>query len=119
MIEYRLHIHNTFLSFYLETEGEILSGDGENPDLVQIFLDTDNADNTGYAINGMGADYLIAIVGIRGTVLSARLYQYNVRYRTETPRGGHDWNAWAPMFEVDADSKRNGLHLGGTWGPSG
>jgi len=75
----------------------------------RIFIDTDNDPETGYRINDMGANYLVEIYGFENRVLSSNYYEYDVNYRTETQRDQHDWNAWSPMFEVDAAVNENEL----------
>jgi len=94
-----------YLSFYVETKEDMFEGFGIEGDVVRIFIDTDSNVNTGYAINWIGADYLIEMYGYGNRILSSSYYEYDVNHRTETPRGQYDWNAWSSMFEADSAVK--------------
>jgi len=94
-----------YLSFFVETTDNMFEGFGLEGDVVRIFIDTDSNADTGYAINWVGADYLIEAYGYENRILSSSYYEYDVNHRTESPRGQHDWNAWSSMFEVDSAVK--------------
>jgi len=102
ILSYALNVKGNMISFYLRTDSEVLSGTSGRPDMVQIFLDTDANAGTGYLINGIGADALVEITGIKGEILSSNLYQYDTHYRIDGTRGQDDWNGWAPLFNVEA-----------------
>ncbi|MCK5548129.1 MAG: hypothetical protein KAI64_03885, partial [Thermoplasmata archaeon] len=46
-------------------------------DTVYAYVDKDKNPNTGYVVNGIGADHLISISGKYGEILSARYFKYN------------------------------------------
>ncbi|WP_455393193.1 FG-GAP-like repeat-containing protein [[Eubacterium] cellulosolvens] len=84
------------ISFYLEVYGSILNGIEKEsneinligPDAIQIFLDVDRNPDTGYSINGIGADYLIEIQGYKNSISSSCLKSFNI------DRDQHDWHGW-------------------------
>jgi len=96
-----------FLSFYLQTAESLLSGFGSTGDTLRIFIDTDSNANTGYSIKTIGSDFLVEIYGVDNTITSSWYYQYDLNYRSQEPRSNHDWNAWSPMFSVDAAVEGN------------
>jgi len=100
-----------YLYFYVETADEMYQGIGSSGDSIRLFLDTDVSIDTGYVIEGIGADYLIEIYGIHNEIFSSNYYEYYVDHRSnsEEPRGQYDWNAWAPMFKVDSRVEGNKL----------
>ena len=50
------------MAFYLEVEGTILIGNF-GLDSVNIFIDEDDNPETGYKINSLGADKMVAVTG--------------------------------------------------------
>ncbi|MFQ6059988.1 MAG: hypothetical protein ACE5KV_01665 [Thermoplasmata archaeon] len=82
--------NHRFLSLYVEVDAIALWGNPSTrvPDTFNVLLDVDNDDSTGYLIRGMGADYLIQILGYRGEVNRAQLY----KYVSESDQ--RNWSAW-------------------------
>ena len=107
IIEVRMDRGKMYFSLYMHVTGGALEGWGSRGDLIRIFFDIDAQSETGYQINGIGADYLIEIFGINQEILSANYYEYFVNYRSTETRGQNDWNGWAPMFEVSAAANDN------------
>ncbi len=90
-----------YLSLYLQVFGTMLIGNPATdvPDTVHFLLDSDNDPSTGYAIRGIGSDYLIRILGHGGEVLSRQL----LRYSASDEEGQTNWSAWAADGNPKAD----------------
>jgi hypothetical protein len=92
IIDYRVDGRQMELSFYVKVEGQILAGEPDEPgggkhvDTVYIFIDTDLDSDSGYFIEGLGADYMIEIYGWNGEVIGSALFSY-----TDLAQ---DWNFW-------------------------
>jgi len=99
------------LSFYIQTSDDILQGWLGDGDVVRIFVDSDVRPETGYAVSGIGSDYLIEVYGNKGKVLSSNYYEYDITHRSLETRGQHDWNGWSPMYAVDSAAKGNQLEV--------
>jgi len=61
-----------YLSFYLETIEPLFGGTSGRT--ARVLIDSDQDPSSGYAILGLGADYLIELYGRQGYVLTAVLY---------------------------------------------
>ena len=95
---YGINNDKTKLSFYIKVEDTILRdyGTQKDGDTIQIFVDLDQNVETGYIINGIGADSMIEIYGRSNEILSSMYYKF------DNSRANNDWNAWEVMFEVEA-----------------
>ena len=82
-----------FLYVQAEPGNQVLAGNLQSKlgDFLRVFIDSDGSDETGYAIAGTGADYLVQVVGREeGQGSVARMsaaYRYIGQDQT-------DWNAW-------------------------
>ncbi|MCK4456249.1 MAG: FG-GAP repeat protein [Thermoplasmata archaeon] len=82
-----------FLYVQVEPGNQVLAGNLQSKlgDFLRVFIDSDGNDETGYAVAGTGADYLVQIVGRdEGQGAVARMhavYRYIGLDQT-------DWNAW-------------------------
>jgi hypothetical protein len=97
IVNYRVDNRSSKMSFYLEAQGEILSGEpnGEkHVDTSFIFIDCDQSPDTGYYIKGIGADFLIEICCWDGQIVNSNLYRYSV--------DSQDWNFWIYKGTVEA-----------------
>ena len=104
LIDYKISSDNLFISFYLKVKGKMFGYlNIEKNYVVQIFIDTDLDENTGYLISQIGADYMIEISGNKNNIMSSMYYQF------DESRVNNDWNAWEVMFEVESDSNENEL----------
>jgi hypothetical protein len=97
IIDYRIDSRQLELSFYLKVDGHMLQGEphgGKHVDTAYIFIDRDRHEDTGYFINGIGADYLIKIYGWEGDIIKKSLLSYTVSQQ--------DWNNWVGEGSVTA-----------------
>jgi hypothetical protein len=87
---YSVAMQDKRLFFYVQVEGQILSGRGspDGVDVINIFLDSDGMASTGYSIRGMGADAKMTIFGFDGKVKGASISTF------DDSRGRSDWNGW-------------------------
>lgn len=82
-----------FLYAQVEPGNQVLAGNLQSKlgDFLRVFIDSDGSDETGYAVAGTGADYLVQVVGRdEGQGSVARMsaaYRYMGQDQT-------DWNAW-------------------------
>ena len=106
-----MDVDGVFLSLYLETKGSQFIGFGSSPDILRIFIDSDATTATGYHVGTIGADVLVEIVGNNKHIESSEYYSYDQHYRTITPRGNADWNAWSRMYSVDSAVSGEQLEL--------
>ena len=86
---------DTYLSFYMEVDGQMLAGESAQPqglvDTFHLFMDTDNAPGTGYSIDGIGANFMVEISGWNGGIVSARYSSYSLTTTQD------DWNGFSSM----------------------
>ena len=99
IIDFRIDSRDSSLSFYIlvNGDGDMLAGEpaGEgHVDTAYIFIDTDQNPDTGYFINGIGADNMLEIYGRDGEVQGSTYYFYT--------SAEQDWNHWDEMGTVDA-----------------
>jgi hypothetical protein len=97
IVNYCIDNRSSKMSFYLEVQGEILSGEpyGEkHVDTVIIFLDTDQNPQSGYLIDGIGADFMIEIYGWDNEVISSAFFSYTA--------SDQDWNFWNYAESIEA-----------------
>ena len=80
------------IGFFVEVSGTIFYGDPSalNSDMFQIFIDRDSNSSTGYFVEGIGAEYLVEVVGLSHTVTRATMYKWS-----RGPTGDEmDWSNW-------------------------
>ncbi|UCF07376.1 MAG: zinc ribbon domain-containing protein [Thermoplasmata archaeon] len=66
IVDFRLDSRSSHLSFYIDVEGYMLAGEPggeEHVDTVYIFIDADQNPDTGYFIDGIGADHMLEVYG--------------------------------------------------------
>ncbi|MEM4308867.1 MAG: lamin tail domain-containing protein [Thermoplasmata archaeon] len=76
--KYGVHLYRNYLSFYVEVRDAAMLGKAFNEtDAFFMFVDADDNASTGYAISGIGADYMAVFSGWDCAVKSASAYQWN------------------------------------------
>ena len=72
---------DSFLSFYIEVDGDILEGEDISAeglaDIFHILIDSDVDPDTGYYVNGIGADFMMEISGWNGNVLQTTQHSFS------------------------------------------
>lgn len=104
IIDYRVDDRQVELSFYLKVDGLMLIGEPGGKKLVDtayIFIDKDQNHDSGYYVNGIGADYMIEIYGWGGQVIRSSLHIYNYIEQ--------DWNLWEWVDYIDSAVKDSEL----------
>src|SRR5207249_4276486 len=99
-------------AFYVQVAGSALAGGGPSPgtmDTVRIFVDIDASSDTGYRIDGLGADRLIEISGHGGTVLSSTFWEF------DSNRDQRDWNGWIKGTATQAAASGSQIEAEAEW----
>ena len=78
---------------YARMGGNLMSG--SNVESVFVYIDSDAENSTGYAVGGLGADYLIELDGWNGTLGSETLLRFE-------PGNRYNWNGWQSAGQVEA-----------------
>ncbi|MEK6987849.1 MAG: hypothetical protein AABX97_07130, partial [Candidatus Thermoplasmatota archaeon] len=73
-------------------------------DSARFYLDVDGLSGTGFAIGGLGADYLVEVTGKEGLVLSSVASRFN-------GAASWDWN-WATIGNVPSGKDLSHLEVG-------
>jgi len=110
----KLGIQDTprFLAFYVEVAGAALQGGGASPglmDSILIFVDSDGAEASGYRIDGLGADRMVEVSGLFGTIRVATAWEF------DPARSPRDWNGWTKPSWVAAAAAGSRVEIGADW----
>jgi hypothetical protein len=95
IVDYRIDDRRMDLSFYLRVEGNMLSGEpgGERRvDCAYVFIDSDRNVETGYFVEGIGADYMLEIYGWEQKVMKSSISDYDAILQ--------DWNLFKTIGSV-------------------
>lgn len=81
---------NKYLSLYAEVDSIALGGNPATgiPDTIHFLLDVDSDATTGYLVRGIGADYVIRIMGHGGVVMTSSMYRFG------SGADQNNWSAW-------------------------
>jgi hypothetical protein len=74
--EWAIDASDEDLSLLVKVAGSMLSGKNGGVDTIHAFIDADRSATSGYAVRGIGADYLIEVTGWDGEVHSAALREW-------------------------------------------
>jgi len=88
LLEYKVDASGEAYSFYLRTEGKPFEAGLEGVNVIHAFLDTDLDPDTGYSIQGIGADHMVELYGWEEKTVQEGYYSFNDSY------GPNDWNAF-------------------------
>jgi len=89
------------LYFYVRTQGAMMNT--EQVESVLLYVDEDDSANTGYLIDGIGADFLLAVDGWNGSVQSTSISQYG----SQTDH--LNWNSWTSFASLKYSMSSNQL----------
>ena len=84
--EWSIETVGSRLFVYINTAGDIMSSSDVSS--YYLFIDSDNSATTGYAVSGIGADYLMQLDGWNSSVQSTTLSEYG------SDSDNYDWNSW-------------------------
>src|SRR2546426_718586 len=105
-----------YLSFYMQVAGDVLAGGPAGVSVTNgyfAFIDTDRTAQTGYRVQGIGADRLIKVYTFGGNVVSATLFTYDSSHGTE------NWNGWTPIRSIAAAGAAKELEFQAPWSDLG
>ncbi len=94
LIDYGVISDGLYLSFYYRTVEPMFAGEAGRT--ARMLIDSDLDPATGFAFNGLGADYLIELYGKQGFVISSVFYTF------ESGRDAYDWNGFTALTTVSA-----------------
>jgi tetratricopeptide (TPR) repeat protein len=96
---------NRYLSLYAEVITIALSGNPttEIPDTVHFLLDVDSYPYTGYSVRGIGADYMIRVMGHGGAAIRSQLFRFALGAEQS------NWSAWDATGHPQAAASTNML----------
>jgi len=81
-----------------------------NVDSFYLFVDSDNSPSTGYAVSGVGADYLLELSGWNGSVQSTSLDKYeSTTDQYGSTEDQYNWTSWVKLGSFSASSGTNQL----------
>ena len=100
MVSYASMLSAHGLFMYLKVRGPLFSGDGSR---IYAFVDADNNTNSGYRINGIGADYLCKVYG-NSTEIVHGAYVYT------GSDSGLEWN-WSSASSLPVAYNGNQLEM--------
>jgi predicted RNA-binding Zn-ribbon protein involved in translation (DUF1610 family) len=89
------------LYFYVRTQGAMMNT--EQVESVLLYVDEDDSTNTGYLIDGIGADFLLTVDGWNGSVQSTSISQYG----SQTDH--LNWNLWTSFSSLKYSMSSNQL----------
>jgi hypothetical protein len=97
IIETSVTVQNDKASVLMVVDGWIMEGGSDGrTDQVNILLDSDSDESTGYSYSGIGADYRVHAYGKDGRVEGGTVYIFDKYYKSTEKRENTDWNAWNP-----------------------
>lgn len=99
--EWAVQTIGTEVYLYVKVEGAVMWS--SNVSSFYLFIDSDDSVSTGYSISGMGADYMIELVGWDGEVGATAIYEYG------STTDQLDWNKWLYIAAAGASIKDDRL----------
>ncbi len=100
IVEYKMLREDNDVHFYVEVQGNMLKGTNSKvTDTMHIFVDSDTNSETGYSVEGLGADYMLEAQGKSGRIIESKVKIFDPTYRTEADdiREQNDWNGWTDL----------------------
>lgn len=103
--EWAVSSEETGLFMYFEVAGSLMS----SSDIVEtfyLFIDSDDSGSTGYAISGVGADFMFQLDGWNGSVQSTSISEH-------LSSDQYNWSAWQSMGSLSSAIGGNRLEAKG------
>jgi ribosomal protein L40E len=85
VLEWSVQTIDKDLFVYIETGTTMMSS--SNVDSFYLFVDSDDSPGTGYAVSGLGADYMVELHGWDGQVMSSSLLGFDSLDQ-------YNWSSW-------------------------
>jgi hypothetical protein len=104
-----LENNGDFLSLFIETNDDILTGGNGMVDTFMVFIDYDLDEDTGYRIDYLGADYMAMIYGIDGELKGSTLHEFDAL------KDPNDWSGWKSIGNLVAASNDKRLEAQVSW----
>ena len=92
--EWAVSTEGSSLFVYLSVAGSLMS----SSDVVEtfyLFIDSDDSSSTGYAVSGIGADYMFQLDGWGGSVQSTSISEY-------PSSDQYNWSAWRNLGSLSS-----------------
>jgi len=110
IIENAFQIDTVFLSLLTTTAEPIFTS--QEGHTLRVLIDSDDNVMTGYALPGIGADYLIEVYGRSlATLSSSGLTNVTVLYTFDDSRDRHDWNGFTALTWLEARTDSTGTSV--------
>ena len=87
--------------FYVRTQGPMMNT--QQAESVLLYVDRDDSTDTGYLVDGIGADFLLTVNGWNGSVHSTSISQYG------SSTDHLNWNAWDSFASLNVALSSNQL----------
>jgi len=94
ILQWAVDVKTSSLYLYLKVAGSIMSSSEVNS--YYLFVDSDNSESTGYAVSGIGAEYLLELDGWNSSVQSTSLSEFG------SVSDQYDWNSWQHIGSLNA-----------------
>ena len=94
ILQWAVDVKTSSLYLYLKVAGSIMSSSEVNS--FYLFVDSDNSESTGYAVSGIGAEYLLELDGWNSSVQSTSLSEFG------SVSDQYDWNSWQHIGSLNA-----------------
>ncbi len=91
--------HGSVLYLYVKVQQGIMTSTGV--DSFYLFIDMDSSAGTGYAVQDIGADYLLEADGWNGTIQSTAISRYN------SAAPDINWNSWQSLGSLATHAEGN------------
>ncbi len=102
--DWSVGIDGTRVYFYVSASNDIMSTTAVES--IFLFVDSDGNIDTGYSIEGIGADYFLEVDGWNDSIQSSSLSHYDLS-------GDHlDWSAWVSQGSISHRLSGNELEAG-------
>lgn len=93
VVEWSVATYGDYVYLYVHMSREVMAGMAAQR--VTLFIDSDDSADSGYLVDGIGADHMMELFGWNGSVSTSLLFNY---HSTEDRL---DWNEWRPSGPVE------------------
>ncbi len=97
-------VDGTRIFFYVSASDDIMSNTAVES--IFLFMDSDGDSDTGYSIEGIGADYFLEVDGWNDSIQSSSLSHYDLS------SDHYDWSSWVSQGAISHRLSGNELEAG-------